>query len=148
MRCMSCREEMDPQATKIWHRIVVCSNCLALAEKAEADVMREINRAKQMAENWLEQHILRGGLLAGGDGEGTGTGSGPRRDVLVPDLPWLRREEATDGAGGPDAGRPATEQQLGTEGGVYPVSEVEADHPEHGPKEQAGEEGPGLQGDA
>lgn len=70
MRCLSCQTETPATDLKIFNKILVCPSCHALAEKAELDVERCFERAKQMTKNWLSQHILKGGLLLGGDGRG------------------------------------------------------------------------------
>lgn len=68
MRCMSCSVEVGMADAKIFHKLFLCKSCYALAEKSEREIEREIERAKGQSLNWLTEHILRGGLLAGGTG--------------------------------------------------------------------------------
>ncbi len=128
MRCMSCGAEMGANA-RVWNKIVICPSCLELAEKAERDIEREIDRAKQMAMNWLQQHAMRGGLLAGGDGGGTQPGN----DVPALGLRWLQGPQAPGGTVGADEGRDGAASQLGPEGGVHSVPSDQAHHPEQQP---------------
>ncbi len=67
MDCMSCHKEMGMNG-KIFRHILICPSCKELADKAEREITREIEQAKEHALNWLETHIMRGGLLAGGSG--------------------------------------------------------------------------------
>ena len=67
MHCMSCKQEMGVSA-KIFHKLLLCHGCHEMAEKSEREIVREIEMAKGHAMNWLTDHILRGGLFAGGDG--------------------------------------------------------------------------------
>jgi len=69
MKCMSCRQaDLVTGNTKFFGHIVVCLQCHALAEKAEAEINKNIEMAKQHAKNWLEHHVLSGGLVRGGSG--------------------------------------------------------------------------------
>lgn len=68
MKCMSCGSELNATNTKIFNKILLCTQCHALAEKAEREIVQQIERAKEMSRNWLTQHILQGGLLRGGSG--------------------------------------------------------------------------------
>lgn len=76
MRCLSCNIDTPASSLEVFNKIILCPSCYALAEKAEVDVERCFERAKQMTKNWLSQHILKGGLLLGGDGRGRETSDG------------------------------------------------------------------------
>lgn len=67
MKCMSCGEEAG-WAAKVFQHLIVCANCKKMADRAAQEITREIDRAREQALNWLEQHVLEGGLLRGGDG--------------------------------------------------------------------------------
>lgn len=66
MRCMSCATP-TPQ-TKVFGKLLVCEQCLELAKKSQKEIFDKIEAAKVVASNWLENHILSGGLLKGSDG--------------------------------------------------------------------------------
>lgn len=100
MKCMSCQNELKPGETKIFNTILLCTQCQALAEKAEREVTLHIERARQMAKNWLEQHILRGGLLAGGSGDGAARAAGLQVRVQAP-VQELQGSESPEAAGVP-----------------------------------------------
>jgi hypothetical protein len=76
---MSCKQPLTTSNTKLFKRILLCSSCQALAEKAEREITQRIEMAKQHSMNWLEQHILKGGLLLGG--------TGVENDVKAPGSP-------------------------------------------------------------
>ena len=71
---MSCQREAT---LKRFQKILVCESCSALAEKAEQEIIQRIEMSRAHAMNWLETHILKGGLLSGGSGIPEG----------VPDVP-------------------------------------------------------------
>jgi hypothetical protein len=78
MRCLSCDKPLVQSDIKLFHKIVVCGGCNELAEKAEREIEARIEAAKQHSLNWLDQHILSGGLLRGGSGFGESPGpAGP-----------------------------------------------------------------------
>lgn len=66
MRCMSC--STTKSGSKIFGKLLVCSQCYELAQKSQKEIFDKIEAAKVMASNWLENHILSGGLLKGSDG--------------------------------------------------------------------------------
>jgi hypothetical protein len=102
MRCLSCQQETSQTQLKILNHLLLCGSCHALAEKAQLEIDRELERAKQMTQNWLEQHILRGGLLRGGSGvEGQDVGAGSQvRDVLLEaEVPGVRGAEGRELSG-------------------------------------------------
>jgi ABC-type nitrate/sulfonate/bicarbonate transport system substrate-binding protein len=51
-------------------KLFLCAGCNALAEKADAELVQANARALEQSRQWLEQHIMSGGLLKGGTGEG------------------------------------------------------------------------------
>lgn len=65
MKCLSCHKELSTDNTKIWNRVLVCSSCYDLAEATQRKIDALLSQAKEEAHNWLEQHILKGGLLGG-----------------------------------------------------------------------------------
>lgn len=99
MRCLSCQQECPSTQLQIFDKLLLCPSCSALAEKADTEIDREISRAREMTRNWLQQHIMRGGLLRGGDGGGlqrrTQECLGPGlRDVLHgAEVPGMRSPE-------------------------------------------------------
>lgn len=46
----------------------LCSPCKEMAEKVQAEIDRELAKARESSQNWLKAHILEGGLLRGGSG--------------------------------------------------------------------------------
>lgn len=93
MRCLSCQQEVPSPDLKVRNKLLLCPSCDALAEKAELEIDREIERARQFTRNWLEQHILSGGLLRGGTGveQVTGDyGSHVRNVLREAQVPQLR----------------------------------------------------------
>ena len=104
MKCMSCQNELRPDGTKIFNKILVCSSCYALAEKAEREITQHIERAKVMSMNWLEQHILQGGLLRGGSGDDAAQAAGLQVRVQA-EVPKLRSPEGSQAPGVPVADR-------------------------------------------
>lgn len=104
MKCMSCRNELTPQTTAIFNRILLCTQCRTLAEKSEREITGYIERAKAMALNWLTQHILQGGLLRGGSGIDAAetTGFPVRVQAQVQEL---RSDEGPEAPGVPLADR-------------------------------------------
>lgn len=65
MKCLSCNTEMGHDG-KVFNTLLLCSPCYAMAEKAQAEIDVSISRARLLSAQWLEQHILKGGLLRGG----------------------------------------------------------------------------------
>jgi hypothetical protein len=105
MKCMSCITPTTGAELKRFHHLFLCSGCASLASKAEQEINATIDRAREMANNWLEDHIVKGGLLVGGDGHGirAATAGG----VLLPSaqVPVVWGAEAADGAGPRDPSR-------------------------------------------
>ncbi len=104
MHCMSCKQEMGMEG-KIFQHLLVCPGCKELADKAEREITREIERAKGHALNWLEAHIMRGGLLSGGSGTGGPTVAETARGILSDHspVPQVRGEEADRNRRGGDS---------------------------------------------
>ncbi len=68
MRCLSCGAEMTSRAAKLFQgRILLCQSCQPLAEAASKQIEVTIRQAEIQAKDWLEQHILSGGLLRGAE---------------------------------------------------------------------------------
>lgn len=65
MECISCRAA---KATDAWKRLLLCSSCKALAEKADKEIEQRFAVARLSAEKWLEEYVLEGKLLRGGSG--------------------------------------------------------------------------------
>jgi hypothetical protein len=64
MNCLSCRAPTTSSTAVLWEkRVLLCPVCGALADKAKAELDAAHRRAEAQALQWLEQHILRGGLL-------------------------------------------------------------------------------------
>lgn len=106
MRCMSCGEELRPNSTKIFGKILVCTSCSEMAEKAEREIEQHIDRARQMAKGWLEGYILQGGLLRGGSGVRPEEATGLSLHVPT-EVRELRGVPNAQGAGIPVASGPA-----------------------------------------
>ena len=69
MECLSCSQPTEPASTTMFRgRILMCYGCNELAEKAQKELEVDIKKMELRALEWLEQHILNGGLLTGGDG--------------------------------------------------------------------------------
>lgn len=66
MKCLSCQVELEKAVR--WRALILCSPCCTLAEKADADLKAVLRRSEEQALQWLEQHVMRGGLLKGGSG--------------------------------------------------------------------------------
>ncbi len=67
MKCMSCSVTLAGPS-QIFGTLLVCTSCKALAEEARTNIFAKIDEAKKSALSWLEDYILRGGLLKGSDG--------------------------------------------------------------------------------
>lgn len=65
MECISCKKE---QRLHLWHRLLLCDSCKALAEKAEKDIEKRIDAAKLASRMWLEEYVCEGKLLIAGSG--------------------------------------------------------------------------------
>lgn len=96
MKCMSCRQaDLVAGNTKFFGHVVVCLQCHALAEKAEAEINKHIEMAKQHAKNWLEHHVLSGGLVQGGIGSDV---QPPRRpSFFAPPMPEVPDPQTDSG---------------------------------------------------
>jgi hypothetical protein len=60
MKCLSCHRFRGEEVVS---KIVLCKACAPVAEKIEVDIDREIERAREVTKQWLQQYILKGGLL-------------------------------------------------------------------------------------
>lgn len=67
MRCLGCVAPSS-DGKKIWRKMLLCGPCHALATKAEAELNRAAETAKERSLQWLEQHVMAGGLHRGGTG--------------------------------------------------------------------------------
>lgn len=65
MQCMSCKVA---RGTTFFEHLLLCPSCNALAEKARSEIIASIERTKTLSMQWLEQHVMAGGLLRGGNG--------------------------------------------------------------------------------
>jgi hypothetical protein len=70
MKCMSCRQEVQGPDLRRFNHLFLCAPCHEMADKADREIEQTFSRAREMSKNWLETHILQGGLLAGGPGHG------------------------------------------------------------------------------
>lgn len=69
MRCLSCNQALrGPRFTKVWNKLLICTACFAMAEKAEREIKVALQRAEAQSMQWLQQYVLQGGLLKGGSG--------------------------------------------------------------------------------
>lgn len=66
MRCLSCQRPLQSGEAARFGVLVVCKPCKELAEKASRDIEASFARARRHAQGWLEQHIMKGGLLTKG----------------------------------------------------------------------------------
>lgn len=76
---MSCYDEVSATGLRRWKHLFLCASCEQLASKAAAEIDQNFSRARAHAEVWLEQHVMRGGLLSGRAGCEHGTGPRPPR---------------------------------------------------------------------
>ena len=66
MKCLSCGRPLTSKQAKLWQRrILLCVGCSDLADKAKAELDAAHRRAEAQAMMFLDQMILRGGLLEG-----------------------------------------------------------------------------------
>lgn len=64
MQCLSCRRETTSKEAQLWKgKLLLCPGCAQLADKANMELEQAHRRAQEQAMMWLEQMILRGGLL-------------------------------------------------------------------------------------
>lgn len=68
MRCLGCPEAEPKEAKKLWRKLMLCVEHHAMAEKAERELVIARDQAHERSLQWLEQHVMRGGLDAGGTG--------------------------------------------------------------------------------
>lgn len=73
MRCLGCPEDKqhDGQRLTVFHKLLLCAGCRAMATQAERELEKARDQAHQRSLQWLEQHIMSGGLHKGGSGHGT-----------------------------------------------------------------------------
>ena len=64
MKCLSCSSEIVGTKAHLFRGILVCFCCKELAESAAKDIQKALARAQAQANLWLEQHILKGGLVS------------------------------------------------------------------------------------
>lgn len=69
MNCLSCKTE---RGTTFVLGILLCGSCGPVAEKTRLDMVREFDQAKATGMQWLQQHIMKGGLLDPGTDEEAG----------------------------------------------------------------------------
>ena len=66
MQCLSCHKE---RGTEFVVGVLLCGGCAPVAKKIVIELDREIERAKALTKNWLQQHIMKGGLFHGNERE-------------------------------------------------------------------------------
>lgn len=73
MRCLGCPEDRqhDGQKLTLFHKLLLCSGCHAMATQAERQLEKARDQAHERSMQWLEQHIMKGGLHRGGPGTET-----------------------------------------------------------------------------
>jgi hypothetical protein len=99
MKCMSCGQYAAGTDLKRFNHLFVCSFCHELAERAQREIDKVIDQARQGAANWLENHILGGGLRAGGNGHGARSAVAAGLSLSVPTLSemWSEKEAGRTG---------------------------------------------------
>lgn len=105
MRCASCTLTASGAELRRFNHLFLCVGCNELAVKAEREINETIERARQMATNWLEDHILKGGLLAAGDGHGQRAAAVGGVPFPLPQVPDVRDPQASQRPGGTDPPR-------------------------------------------
>lgn len=66
MKCLSCKRDVASRTATLWQkRVFLCKACCDLADAAKAELDAAAARAALQSMMFLEQHILRGGLLQG-----------------------------------------------------------------------------------
>ena len=76
-----------------------------MAENAEREVESTISRARSLAHNWLETHIVQGGLLLGGNGHGIRAAAASGVSLPTAEVPRVRNPEEATRPGIPSAHR-------------------------------------------
>lgn len=78
-------------------KILLCGGCAPVAKKIQVELDREIERAKHLTHNWLQQHIMGGGLfhVNSGDPDNVGAKEYAARVLLgrEPVQPMLSEEK-------------------------------------------------------
>ncbi len=82
MKCLSCQKPLIHGEVKIFNHILLCVPCNEMAEKAQADVRRQLALVEKHVMNWLEDYILKGGLVRSDGREAGGGLSLPIAEVL------------------------------------------------------------------
>ena len=93
---MSCKKE---RGTEFVVGVLLCGGCAPVAKKIEVELDREIERAKTLTKNWLQQHIMKGGLFNDTERDAQTYAAG----VLLGDgeMQPVRRQEAIPPESGP-----------------------------------------------
>ena len=113
MRCLSCHKPLNGNQAKLWRRkLLCCTGCHGLAEKAEAELKAAARRAEEQSMIWLEQHILGGGLLRGVSGAGVHV----QRSSEVSELRAPQGDTGSSEGGSSEAGLDPTEHVPTREG--------------------------------
>lgn len=63
MKCLSCGKSVTGTQGRLFHELLVCSECHALAVGMEKQIEALLARARHEIYGWLKTHILAGGLL-------------------------------------------------------------------------------------
>lgn len=110
MKCMSCNTETGGTNLKRFNHIFLCNSCYEMAEKAAREIESTISRARTLANNWLETHIVQGGLLRGGNGHGIRAAAASGVSLPASSLPGVRDQEENRGARLPASGGKHTQR--------------------------------------
>lgn len=105
MKCMSCQTETSGANLKRFNHVFVCAPCYEMAEKAAREIDSTISRARTLAHNWLETHIVQGGLLRGGNGHGIRAAAASGVSLPATEVSGVRDQEAPPGPDVPVADR-------------------------------------------
>jgi hypothetical protein len=90
---------------KRFNHLFLCPGCNEMAVKADQEIEQSINRARELAKNWLETHIIKGGLMAGGAGHGVRASAAGGLSLPSASVSELRDQEATRRTRPPDPHR-------------------------------------------
>ncbi len=77
MICLSCKKDLAGGHALWNNRLLLCAGCVPKADRAQAELELALERARLQAAMFLEQFILRGGLVVPNSGmELPGLGKG------------------------------------------------------------------------
>lgn len=76
-----------------------------MADRADREIEQTFSRARELSRNWLETHIVQGGLLAGGSGHGVRAAAANGVSLSSSQVSGVQGAKALGSPGVPATGR-------------------------------------------